>query len=420
MFETRGSLTAAEAPVSGIEQSATWRPPGQVLVDHVGDATLALKAAVRAADSVHALSGEQLGSLMTEIDAARSRTEVITARLIAEAMKRGLPDARGLSARDWASRACPHLSPRHVGDVVVVAQAMNNPVHTAVAEAVTHGQVSLSRAAGVLRTLDRAAPALDPKGHEQAQNTLLQVATSPRFTDRDLKRVSDHLLSVVLSDKEHDARAKAARDLRGVHESSLGDGSLVRFIITCDPEGAAVLRTILTSPLTMPSPATDEPGSNTPAGRGDAQEYAGAGHDGEDERRDDAGATTSIAGRDTRSGTQRRYDALLTVLRRGLTGGDSIPTSPGATLMVTTAFDTLTQQLMGTGIAATGDVLSPATVRRLACEADLVPAVLGTHGEILDLGRTRRLVTPGQRRALHHRLPDRYRHPGVHPENPQR
>lgn len=32
-------------------------------------------------------------------------------------------------------------------------------------------------------------------------------------------------------------------------------------------------------------------------------------------------------------------------------------------------------------------------VRRLACDADLIPAVLGTHSEVLDVGRTRRLVT---------------------------
>ena len=44
--------------------------------------------------------------------------------------------------------------------------------------------------------------------------------------------------------------------------------------------------------------------------------------------------------------------------------------------------------------------VAPAQARRLACNAGIVPAVLGTDSEILDLGRTRRLHTPGQRRAL--------------------
>ena len=94
---------------------------------------------------------------------------------------------------------------------------------------------------------------------------------------------------------------------------------------------------------------------------------------------------------------------MLTVLARGLAGGDTTPTSPKATVVVTIAWDTLRQQLTGTGTTATGDVLSPATVRRLACQAQLIPQVLGSDREVLDQGRARRLVTPGQRLALAHR-----------------
>nr|WP_237768034.1 HNH endonuclease signature motif containing protein [Serinicoccus sp. CNJ-927] len=34
---------------------------------------------------------------------------------------------------------------------------------------------------------------------------------------------------------------------------------------------------------------------------------------------------------------------------------------------------------------------------------DVIPALVGEKGQILDLGRAKRLVTPGQRRALAHR-----------------
>ena len=37
--------------------------------------------------------------------------------------------------------------------------------------------------------------------------------------------------------------------------------------------------------------------------------------------------------------------------------------------------------------------LSVATIRRLACDAEVIPAVLGTHSEPLDVGRAKRLVT---------------------------
>ena len=47
----------------------------------------------------------------------------------------------------------------------------------------------------------------------------------------------------------------------------------------------------------------------------------------------------------------------------------------------------------------TGPVAA-ATLRKMACDADIIPAVLGSQGEILDLGRKTRLFTPAQRLAL--------------------
>ena len=49
----------------------------------------------------------------------------------------------------------------------------------------------------------------------------------------------------------------------------------------------------------------------------------------------------------------------------------------------------------------TGDVtLPPETIRRLACDAGIIPVVLGGDGVVLDVGRTRRLATHQQRVAL--------------------
>ena len=39
-------------------------------------------------------------------------------------------------------------------------------------------------------------------------------------------------------------------------------------------------------------------------------------------------------------------------------------------------------------------------MRRLACDADIIPVALGTRGEVLDVGRAYRLVTPALWRAL--------------------
>ncbi len=57
---------------------------------------------------------------------------------------------------------------------------------------------------------------------------------------------------------------------------------------------------------------------------------------------------------------------------------------------------------LGAAVSTTDDGLdlAPSVVRRLACDADLIPIALGTHGEVLDVGRTQRLVTTALWRAL--------------------
>ncbi|WUJ71258.1 DUF222 domain-containing protein [Kribbella soli] len=50
-----------------------------------------------------------------------------------------------------------------------------------------------------------------------------------------------------------------------------------------------------------------------------------------------------------------------------------------------------------------GDGLSAATIRRLACDARVIPIVLGSNSEPLDVGRSERLVTRAMRRALNTR-----------------
>lgn len=85
--------------------------------------------------------------------------------------------------------------------------------------------------------------------------------------------------------------------------------------------------------------------------------------------------------------------------RLPLHGGDA------TTLVVTVPLASLRSELATAtlGTPAPGDSLDKITAadaRRLACTANLVPAVLGAKSEILDLGRTQRLFNRPQRRAL--------------------
>lgn len=76
-------------------------------------------------------------------------------------------------------------------------------------------------------------------------------------------------------------------------------------------------------------------------------------------------------------------------------GGDA------TTVIVTVTLEALQQRLAAAGVV-TGDQgrISAGQARRLACSAAIVPAVLGSAGQVLDLGRATRLFSTAQRKAL--------------------
>ncbi|TCC14193.1 DUF222 domain-containing protein, partial [Kribbella sindirgiensis] len=88
--------------------------------------------------------------------------------------------------------------------------------------------------------------------------------------------------------------------------------------------------------------------------------------------------------------------------------GGVVDTVPGfgakANLTVTIDFQDLkaaTADAIGHTVYSNG--LSAATIRRLACDAGVIPVVLGSNSEPLDVGRRERLVTKAIRRALNTR-----------------
>ncbi len=103
---------------------------------------------------------------------------------------------------------------------------------------------------------------------------------------------------------------------------------------------------------------------------------------------------------DDRTATQRRADALHDVCRLALATND-LPEDGGDTarVVVTMSFADLVANT-GAGMLENGESITPENVRRLACCAGVIPAVLNSHGEPIDLGRQRRLFTGTARRAL--------------------
>ncbi len=98
---------------------------------------------------------------------------------------------------------------------------------------------------------------------------------------------------------------------------------------------------------------------------------------------------------------QRRADALIAMIinhtegrRAPRVGGDR------PRIVVTVDYAKLLADATAAGLIGDGEPLSAGDLRRLCCDADLLPAVLGGPSTVLDVGRDNRLVTPELRAAL--------------------
>ncbi|WP_344168862.1 HNH endonuclease signature motif containing protein [Kribbella lupini] len=113
---------------------------------------------------------------------------------------------------------------------------------------------------------------------------------------------------------------------------------------------------------------------------------------------------TPDGARDPRSRGKRQADALTAILTTAAATGTAAPAhghiKPHIT--VTIALNDLTAGT-GTGTLASGTTLSTSTIRRLACDAGIIPMVLGSNSEPLDVGTEHRFVTPAIRQTLNTR-----------------
>ncbi len=103
---------------------------------------------------------------------------------------------------------------------------------------------------------------------------------------------------------------------------------------------------------------------------------------------------------DHRTMPQRRGDAWADILDLATAYSDQPGTSGYRTLVhVTVALDALKTGL-GTACLDFVGTITAREARLMACDCLMIPVVLNAAGEPLDVGRMRRFVTPGQRRAL--------------------
>ena len=103
---------------------------------------------------------------------------------------------------------------------------------------------------------------------------------------------------------------------------------------------------------------------------------------------------------DRRSIPQIQADALAALARHTLGCSGTLTPLAKTTVVVRVDLDTLVSGLGHARIDGLDQPVSAATARRMAADAELIPAVLGGDSIPLDLGRAARLFTKAQRLAL--------------------
>ncbi|MFE0528889.1 DUF222 domain-containing protein [Micromonospora parva] len=276
-------------------------------------------------------------------------------------------DGRGVAVTLGASSTAVWLRERLRLDVsaarrLVGLAASVDVAPPAVREALAGGTVSAEQARVIADTAATVSASAGAEVADKAVGVLVEWAR--QFDPTLLRRMGTRILDHVAPDLADAAAAaalaaEAARATRDRHVTiSEQTGGRLRLTGTLDAEAAALLRAAI-DPLSAPSGPDD-----------------------------------------TRCAGQRRHDALADVCRLALRTGE-LPENGGdpAQLVVTIDYDGLARQVGG-GILDIGPRLTPDTVRQLACDAVILPAVLGGAGQVLDVGRQRRLVTGPLRRAL--------------------
>jgi hypothetical protein len=308
-------------------------------------------------------SGE-LAGLAGDLAELRALAGAGLAEVVADAQTRGVIDAsQHASTAAWVADVAWH-SRREAATMAKTASILTRPDLAAVADSIRQVDVDPGTAVVVAAEYDKITPDLREQAKPAVLEQFLTVAAEHGpAAARQLRKEILARYGAQGEFDEHQERCRRQIDLTAGRESSAG---VWDYRLTLDDEGRAVLEAAI-GPLSAPKPHPET---------GD---------------------------RDTRPVGRRRGEALIQALHRSVAAAAHVPTSSKAVLMLTMGLDDLVGRVGGAivlGSRAAGTLIAPDTVRRLACDAAVIPVVLGRGGENLDQGREQRLFTPAQVRAL--------------------
>jgi Domain of unknown function (DUF222) len=301
----------------------------------------------------HALLGRVMGAVVLP--------------LVREADQRDLAAAFGAGNTAGWLRDVLRVTLGEARQMVNLAKAVVDGDLAATGQALAEGRISTEHAQVIARSVADLPDNVEEWVPAAAERDLLEQAE--QYDPRILGKLGRRILTVVdpergdeILGRELEQQDKAAREGRQLHATPFGQRR-VRITGWFDTEGWEIVRAAL-DPLAAPRPAS-------PDGQPDLRSYA-----------------------------RRQADALVELAERSLHTGE-LPTQGGErpTLVLTMPYARLAE-LVGTGVLDTGEHLPAATARRMACDAKIIPAVLGTEGQVLDIGHAARTVTGPLRRAV--------------------
>ncbi|GAB3581008.1 HNH endonuclease signature motif containing protein [Calidifontibacter terrae] len=303
----------------------------------------------------------------------------------------------------------PGIEPAHATRIANIAQASLHASHRVMTNAVREGRASVTVARSALHHVNRIKHVLPDATYDEIHGWFLTLpAAAGKEAVAELTRqiIAEYGTPDALDDIE--AKQERLEFLRSWDDK---DG-MTGFEGLLSADHAAEFKHILQS-LSGPAPRTsccEDPHHRHTSGSN--SEDPGAGDPATVSARESADPARLVRlADDDRSPGKRRIDALMMIFRRVARWLDADPTvtsSGPVHLSVTVDFETLAGKLRpgggsGAGITRDGLSITPATVRRMACDANILPMVLGSPSEPLDVGRSKRLFTGGLRQAVIHR-----------------
>ena len=327
---------------------------------------------------------EDKRAALVTLSQGRAQLDALALRLLADAEQSAATVESGAgSAADWVAIETRQVRREARADLRL---AENLEQHQVLAAAMAAGRVNLAQGRAIVAALERL-PRTGRFAVSAEQRAAAETHLAGLAADHDAKALrvlGRRVFEVIAPDL---AEEFEGRDLEREEAEALRRTTLTMWE---DDEGTchgrfrlpALHGQMLTKMiLAISSPARA-------AGAGVAQ--AGA----------ESGAQCGI---DPDLPTPVRHGIALTQLLESIQSKD-LPRAGGcgATIVVSMTLDQLMAKLDAAGVCTldTGGRISASEARRLACSAGIIPMVLGGRGQVLDVGRKRRLHTEAMRLAM--------------------